>query len=562
MGEIGYRTQEMLGIYGFTFGSLREKFGFGNSDFEPDKAVLQSASKAYGTARAFWDLNLGGLGDVPLTAQGALGNLEFSEIVRRFIPKERTGINYINPIANTMGQQYPFLPGAEYYTDFTRGDPFTKVQEGELRLPGVGYERFNQLYSDATGKYGVLNQLDILADVAPYSQQFKRINKLAEKSISDPAQRLRLKEIQDQVADTTQKYEFSDYKYRGSTATDLGMNPNVFRAAKIGEYLAHKDTLFNTKFLQKRTAVEDWERRNVYGATFPEWQRPFESFISPMINRATQRDPISAAAALGLAGSAFGRTPRAKMLGSLVGATTGFVASSLGNAIEAISGDRYIPRERRKELALEEYTDILTYVKNTRLSKMAAQSGDRGAAFQYSQAAKRTMYGADIYGGSLDTLSLAIPKRKREHFKAMINAPVEDRERILSTAGRLERRFYQAAWGMRVEQRPDLAEYFERHELPDTSWEGWHPNTNMDHVKVKIGQKMGLEMSQMGYYPQQIKEANLTNPSYPDFYKKENDEDVLYRLRRLLSGNGISGTVTPVLNPFGSNDIDISAGVR
>jgi len=563
MQEIGYRTQEMLGIYGFGFSSLREKFGFGKGDFEPDKAVLQSASKAYGTSRAFWDLNLGGLGDVPLTAQGALGNLEFSEIIRRFIPKERTGIDYLNPIRNTMGQQYSFLPGAEYYIDFTRGDPFTKVQEGELRLPGIGYERLNTLYSDQTGRYGILNQLDILADVAPYSQQFKKINKLAEKTITDPGQRERLLEIQSQVAETTKKYSFSEYKYKGMNSSEAGMHPNLLRAAKVGEYLAHRDTLFNTKFMQKRTAVEDWERRNVYGSTFPEWQRPFESFIQPMINRATQRDPISAAAALGFSGSLFGRTPRAKLFGSLLGATTGFTASSLGQSIQFVSGERYIPKERRKELALEEYSDILTYVKNTRLAGMAAESGDRAAAFQFSQAAKRTMYGADIYGASVDTLSLAVPKRKREHFRSMLQeTDQEERKRILSTSGRLERRIYQAAWGMQVEKRPDLAEYFERHQLPDTSWEGWHPNTNMDHVKIKIGQSMGLEMSQMGYYPQQIKEATLSNPSYPDFYKKENDEDVLYRLRRLMSGSGISGSVTPVMNPFGSNQIDISAGIR
>jgi len=561
-GEIGYRMQEMMGIYGFGFSSLREKFGFGKGDFEPDRAVLQSASKAYGTSRAFWDLNLGGLGDVPLTAQGALGNLEFSEIVRRFIPKERTGIDYINPIRNTMGQQYPFLPGAEYYNDFTRGDPFTKISEGELRLPGVGYERFNRLYPDETGQYGLLNQIDILADVAPYSQQFKKLNRQADKAIVDPAQRIRLQEIRDQVGQTTKKYDFSPYEYQGVSAEDKGMHPYMFKAAKVGEYLAHRDTLFNTKFMQKRTAVEDWERRNVYGATFPEWQRPFESFIEPMINRATQRDPITAAASLGFAGSMFGRTPKAKMFGSLLGTLTGATASTLGNTFETISGERYIPRERRKELALEEYADILTYTKNTRLASMAQQAGDRGAAFQYRQAAQRTMYGADIYGASVDTLSLAVPKRKREHFKEMLNAPVEDRKRILSTAGRLERRIYQAAWGMQVEERPDLAEYFERHELPDASWEGWHPNTNMEHVKIKIGQNMGLEMSQMGYYPQQIKEATLTNPSYPDFFGSQNKEDTLTRLRQIMNGYGVSGTVTPVMNPFGSNNIDISAGIR
>ena len=561
-GEIGYRMQEMLGIYGFGFSSIREKLGFGKGDFEPNKAVLQSASKAYGTGRAFWDLNLGGLGDVPLTAQGALGNLEVSEIVRRFIPKERTGIDYLNPIANTMGQQYPFLPGAEYFTNFKTGDPFTKVSEGELRLPGVAYERFNKLYPDSTGRYGILNQLDILGDVAPYSEQFKKINRLADSMIVDPGQKQRLEEIRSQVASTTKRYDFSNYEYRDSSPQEKGLHPYVFAAKRFGEYVAHRDTLFNTKFMQNRTAVEDWERRNVYGATFPEWQRPFESFISPMINKATQRNPIVAASALGFSGSLFGRTTRGKLFGSLVGVATGFTASSIAQTSQAISGERYIPLERKKELALEEYTDILTYVKNTRLAGMAQESGDSAAANQFRQAAKRTMYGADIYGASVDTLSLAIPKRKREHFKEMLNAPEQDRKRILSTAGRLERRIYEAAWGMQVEERPDLEEYFSRHELPDSSWEGWHPNTNMDHVKIKIGNSMGIEMSQMGYYPQQIKEATLSGPSYPEFNKKQDNSDILYKLRNILSGSGISGVVTPIMNPYGGTNIDISAGIR
>ena len=562
LGEFGYRTQEMAGIYGFGFSSLREKFGFGQKDFQPNKSTLQSASKAYGSSRSFWDLNLGGAGDVPLPTQGALGNLEFSEIVRRFIPKERTGIDYINPIKNTMGQQYPFLPGSEYFTDFQRGDPFTKVQEGELRLPGVGYERMHNLNSDSTGKYGLLDQLSILADVAPYSDQFKKINSSIDSQNLSPDQKIKVEEIRARLAETTKKYNFTPYKYKGKTASEMGISSAKYNAGRTMEYLAHRDTLFNTKFLQNRTAQEDWERRNVYGATFPEWQKPYQSFIKPMIQKASDRNPIAAAGMLSVIGSTLGRTPKAKALSGGVGAVVGLSSSLISNLKEKITGERYIPKTRKKELALEEYSDMLTYVKYSRLASMAKQSGNGMDANQYTQAAQRTMYGADIYGAPIDTLSLAIPKRKREHFAEMIKAPESDRKQILSTSGRLERRIYEAAWGMPVEDRPDLGEYFAKHELPDMNWEGWNPSTNMDHVKIKIGQNMGLEMSQMGYYPQQLREANLSNPSFPQFSKQENKGNILQKLRSLLNGSGVSGTVTPVMNPFGSSGIDISAGVR
>ena len=149
----------------------------------------------------------------------------------------------------------------------------------------------------------------------------------------------------------------------------------------------------------------------------------------------------------------------------------------------------------------------------------------------------------------------------------MINAPEDQRERILSTSGRLERRIYEASWGTKVEERPDLTEYFAKRELPDSSWEGWHQNTNMEHVKIKMGQSMGLEMSEMGYYPQQIKEANLTNPSYPDFLRSSDkyypsEKEVSQKLRQLMNQHGLTGRVNKSSTPYGDQRISINQGMQ
>jgi len=572
-GDLGYRLQEMAGIYGFGISSLRESLGLGNKDIEPDKSVLQSAAKAYGTTRAFWDLNLGGLGDIPLPSQDAISNIEFSEITRRFIPKERSGVDFINPIKNKMGKQYPFLPGPEYFVDFTSGDPYTKVQEGELRLPGIGYERLHKMYPDETGKYGAVNKLDILGDVAPYSKEYKSLNKQIDKMNLSEEEMRKVEEIRAQVANTTKRYEFSDYKFKGKSYSETGGGVTRNIAGRIGEYIAHSDNFIVNKTIGKRTAVEDWERSNVYGTTFPEWQRPVESYIKPMINRASQRDVVGATVAMGIFGALVGVGHRGRLISTAVGATVGAVASLTTSVKEELSGKRYIPLSRKKELALEEYTDILTYVKNKRLENISRQQGNAGEANKYRMAAQRTMYGAPVedigtgkYGTDIESLSLAIPKRKREHFKAMINVPEDQRERVLSTAGRLERRIYQASWGSRVEKRPDLVEYFAKHELPDSSWEGWHPNTNMDQVKIKIAQSMGLELSEMGYYPQQVKEANLVNPSYPDFFRKSDkyypsEQEVSQRLQELMQRHNVSGKVFKQTTPFGNQKININSGI-
>ncbi len=168
-----------------------------------------------------------------------------------------------------MGKQYPFLPGPEYFTNFKTGDPFTKVQEGELRLPGIGYERFNQVYSDQTGRYGILNQLDILGDVAPYSEQFKKINKLADTMITDPGQKVKLQNIREQVADTTRKYDFSNYEYRDSSPQEKGLHPYVYKAKQFGEYLAHRDTLVTQSSCKKELRLKTGKEKTYMAQPSP-----------------------------------------------------------------------------------------------------------------------------------------------------------------------------------------------------------------------------------------------------------------------------------------------------
>ncbi len=92
--------------------------------------VIEDSTYAYSFNNDFWSENLGGLG----------GNL--SEITRRFIPKRNNKTDYVNPIRNTMPS---WMPGSKYFTDFKHGDPYSKIDNGEERLPGEGYERLNNI---------------------------------------------------------------------------------------------------------------------------------------------------------------------------------------------------------------------------------------------------------------------------------------------------------------------------------------------------------------------------------------------------------------------------------
>ena len=111
---------EVLGIYGFT------SKAFVVGDLGTNNYIIENPRQAYSFNDKFWEQNLGGLGG------------DLSEIFRRLIQKERKDQNKINPIRNTMPN---WMPGENYFTDFKHGDPYSKIQVGELRLQGTPYEQ-------------------------------------------------------------------------------------------------------------------------------------------------------------------------------------------------------------------------------------------------------------------------------------------------------------------------------------------------------------------------------------------------------------------------------------
>ena len=96
-------------------------------------------------------------------------NQSYTEPFRRFVQRE--GFEpQANEIPNTMPS---WMPGEDYYTDFRKGDPFTKVDQGFARLPGAGYAALHPELKDINPEdYPDIHKMAILADVAPYSREY------------------------------------------------------------------------------------------------------------------------------------------------------------------------------------------------------------------------------------------------------------------------------------------------------------------------------------------------------------------------------------------------------
>lgn len=173
-------------------------------------------------------------------------------------------------------------------------------------------------------------------------------------------------------------------------------------------------------------------------------------------------------------------------------------------------------------------------------------------AITYKQQAEQTMYGYDA-GEPLNNLMTALPKKERQYFKHFMNAPEEEKDEILRIAPDYLRRGLQQAWGMEVDEKPSLQEYFQTHGLPDASWIGWDENTDIEDVKVKLVHNNKLDMGEFDLWDDQIEKANQTNIPVPTIRSQNSSRMVQLRLQNILGKAGYDNVVvTPYHNAKGN----------
>lgn len=192
LDELQTTSRLLTGIYGYIGSSV---FGRDESKFIANAGDIDSFT------RQFWDAGVGGLGG------------ETAEIGRRFLP-EFSRRRRVNPLMNTMADQHAWLP--EKF--FVGGDPFTKIINGEARLPGAGYEAINQLHPDqfASDGYGAIDRYKILADIAPNSAEYKYWKQIVKMMNSDEAKKV-LQDTEEMVKHQGKKHDFFNYKFLGKT---------------------------------------------------------------------------------------------------------------------------------------------------------------------------------------------------------------------------------------------------------------------------------------------------------------------------------------------------------
>lgn len=423
------------------------------------------------------------------------------------------------------------------------------------------------------------------------------------------------------------------------------------------ETVAHLDTPYHTKFMQARSALESYKRREVYGKDWQEWTSPVEDFFVPWYQNILSKEPVVALGMGTIIGSLFGNNKYGKILGALIGLTATSAGVAYTSMFEEVKGERWVPQRREHEWDLQEYLDTIKFVKYRRLYEWSAdealkkegfdvrayldeksEDGDwnkserrtleklkrqlktgSGSEYQdaynqamdmeklapfidddkyldkegdldmakvinarltelendreleeitpiaaqsimYYQESEKTMYGYDT-GEPLQNFLSALPKKDRDYLQPFMDAPEEERDEILDVVPDYMKRVLANAWGMPVEEKPSLEEYFSKHGLPDKSWIGWDDRASLSDVKVKMVRKEKLDDSEFDVWESDATKADHSSVQAPNLYQQNNPLQVKERLADVLKGLGLEDVQVQVTKANGNSTVNMDVAV-
>ena len=227
INELMYRRREAVGLVGFAEGAIQKAIT-GREEFFQNQQTMGIMGKETGSEYWLWShLNLG-------------GGMGTTEPIRRFIPHTRSYLESYNPLENTMPSWIP----SDYFLDLKHGNPFQKIKEADIRLPGPGYAAIHPEVEGLRGEdYPLAHRIKILGDVAMWSDEYKRNLAAGKRNItrmSDQEKQM-IKTTEEQVRAKKKRRVFDEYRFdrdklisQDVTVTDV-MSPRKIRAAEFGD---------------------------------------------------------------------------------------------------------------------------------------------------------------------------------------------------------------------------------------------------------------------------------------------------------------------------------------
>jgi hypothetical protein len=256
--------------------------------------------------------------------------------------------------------------------------------------------------------YSWFDRYRILADVAPYSAEFKEADAIVRQQMQsgsiDQGVRRIYDTVQEQIEKRRNPFDFKEYRFlhMGDPLTDYGKERKAFYEQEynslergvgaVWEFASHLRNPVSAKLLHHRSALEEYENTAVYGKRIKMWQSPVSDFLGTYLYQGLgTEDPFQNAMSWGLGGLVLGGTPFGKAF-SLAGAAV--------SAVGSVQDEAFIPGRTEYARDVVAQMDTLKYAK---YRKLYSETGD----LRFATQAARTATGYAVQGKAIPMEILA-----------------------------------------------------------------------------------------------------------------------------------------------------------
>ena len=430
--------------------------------------------------------------------------------------------------------------------------------------------------------YSWVDRMNILADVAPASKEFKEAKWVVQQQMSNGMLSERdlikyNKAIKHREA-TLRNFELNPLRFKGkmlspdSEYNRQSINENIKAGAEYSlperivgaawENFTNTDTFLVNKFFAYKDPLEHYKLNQVYGKEFAPWTDPYGSFVKTKIDRTAGADnPLSGAITGALdIGYLIGGSPMA-MVGGLLGAAAGAKNMVFGQ------DKSWLPDNIKQQREINDYFDTMKYHKNMRMASLSTGM----ESTRYRNQANQTFFGM-MQDNSTNYTNIyrSAYASERPYISAWLNERDPDRqEEILRTAPERLGHILKNHWqdkGSELNTRELIdmkSGEFKKGSSPQYDMRVLDPGMRTEDIKLKVVKSEGLNAHDfgLGWGEQMMRvQDNMESIAKPDV---KNDYDhsslinpgtVRMAIMNLLINHGLNPKVQVYVNDHVNSD--------
>lgn len=456
-----------------------------------------------------------------------------------------------------------------------------KVRQVAADLMGEG---LNDQYGYS---YSWLDRLNILADVAPVSKEFKEAKKLVQEQMKagmlSEKEIAKYKKALQHRQTRLRKYELYPIRFKGkifSPDTERNIqsiNEDIKAAADyslperaigaIWEGFTNSNTFLTNKLFAFKDPLEHYKMTRLYGKEYKPWDEVWSSFAEPtMRGMAAQTDPIGGAYRFGMTGFVLGG-PGLSAVSSVIGSAYG----SIHGMFRAATGSAYIPGIVEEQRNIEKFFDQAKYERFSRLEQLS-----NGLIRQeYTKAKEATLTAFNSGGESIANLFRATPYMEKPYIEPWLNLQNErERREVLKYVPEELGNALKRQW-RKNDEKDNTAQYIKNSSdymaagAPRAAFDRaiLDPSVELEDIKLKTVEDAGFnahdfglgwnqQLLRMQNVENQIQGARIDARERPDLTSPSlSPEHIRMTLQQIIKDFGVFGRVNIYINE-GANDVN------